>query len=32
MIQKLGNYFGHLKGNAAVCIGCHPFWSIPYMF
>lgn len=32
MIQKLKNYFGHLKGNSAVCIGCHPFWSIPYMF
>lgn len=32
MSGKLKAYFGHLKGNSAVCIGCHPFWSIPYMF
>lgn len=32
MFRRIKAYFGHLKGNAAVCIGCHPFWSVPYMF
>lgn len=32
MFRKIKTYFGHLKGNAAVCISCHPFWSVPYMF
>lgn len=30
MLQKISQYFGKLKGNAKVCIACHPFWGIPY--
>ncbi len=32
MPNRIKSYLGHLKGNSAVCIACHPFWSIPYMF
>ncbi len=31
-MKKVKEYLGKLKGNAAVCIGAHPFWAIPYMF
>ena len=31
-MKKVKEYLGRLKGNAAVCIGAHPFWAIPYMF
>lgn len=30
MLNKIGQYFGKLTGNAKVCIACHPFWGIPY--
>ncbi len=30
MRNKIKQYFGKLKGNAKVCIACHPFWGIPY--
>ena len=32
MIRKLKEYFGHLKGNSAVCVAFHPVWSVPYSF
>ena len=31
-MKKVKEYLGKLKGNAAVCIGAHPFWAVPYMF
>ena len=30
--QRVGDYFGCLKGNARVCIAFHPLWGVPYTF
>ena len=32
IFQRIGGYFGCLKGNARVCIAFHPLWGIPYTF
>ena len=32
ILQRIGGYFGCLKGNARVCIAFHPLWGIPYTF
>ena len=31
-LQRIGGYFGCLKGNARVCIAFHPLWGVPYTF
>lgn len=30
MLRGLARYLGSLRGNARICVLCHPFWSLPF--